>query len=209
MKSALLLLALLSLSACAGGPAKNYEAALKAHRVEVPKDYTRFQQCHAYGCREVDTIAFTKRDWKDIKKAFQPKAKSAEKERRQIAKAIAIFENKIGALNGTSADIHGTFKELGTEQLDCVDESINTTTYLILLQNDGLLKYHEVYSPQTRVPPLVVVGGWPHRTAVIAEKKTGETFAVDSWFWDNGKPAEVVPLKDWKAGWKPEGFLGG
>lgn len=208
MKKILPFAALLLLAAC-GSNHDNYQAALNGYRVGMPKDYTAFKQCHGYGCRVIDNIALTKGDWKMISKAFNPKPKNAEDERKRIAKAIGIMETRVGKLNGTSADKVGTFKYLGTEQLDCVDESINTTTYLHLLAQGGLLKHNQVYAPETRVPALVVIGGWPHRTAVIADIKTGERYAVDSWFYDNGHDAVIVPLKDWKSGWKPKDFKGG
>lgn len=203
MKRFALFCSLFFLSACAGN-VENYQSAMNGFHIEVPKDYTRFQQCHGYGCRIVDTISFTKKDWRAVEKAFQPKPKTAEAERKSIAKAIGIIETKIGKMNGTSADVYGTFAELGNEQLDCVDESINTTTYLHLLAQGKLLKFNAVNSPETRVP----FGRWPHRTATIRDKKSDERFAVDSWFYDNGHPATIVPLKDWKSGWNPKDFKG-
>ena len=86
-------------------------------------------------------------------------------------------------------------------QLDCIDETSNTTTVLELLDRAGLLVWHEVRGPMSR---FFVYDGWPHTTAVIVETATGEAYAVDSWFHDNGQPAEVVPLEQWVAGWGPE-----
>jgi hypothetical protein len=41
---------------------------------------------------------------------------------------------------------------------------------------------------------------------VIAEKMKGEAarFAVDSWFVDNGQPAVILPLDEWKKGAGPD-----
>jgi len=44
----------------------------------------------------------------------------------------------------------------------------------------------------------------PHTTAVIQEKSNFEKYAVDSWYQDNGEDPFIVPLANWKAGWKPE-----
>ena len=35
-------------------------------------------------------------------------------------------------------------------QQDCVDEATNTTSYLLVLQSNGLLKYHTVVVPMTK-----------------------------------------------------------
>ena len=99
-------------------------------------------------------------------------------------------------------DRAGTFNNSGYKgQLDCNDEAINTTTYLRLLKSKDLMTQHEVEDIRTR---NFFFTGWPHTTAVIRDIKTGERFAVDSWFYDNGHPATIVPFKTWKANFKPE-----
>jgi hypothetical protein len=88
-------------------------------------------------------------------------------------------------------------------QHDCVDESLNTTIYLTLLEQKGLLRHHNVEDPTVRLP-IIHSGRWPHQTAVISEIETSKFYAVDSWFHDNGAKAEIVPLRKWKDGWKPK-----
>ena len=56
--------------------------------------------------------------------------------------------------------------------------------------------------PESRLP-LLGGGFGPHQTAVIIDRATGERFAVDTWFYDNGEPAEVIPMDDWFYGWHP------
>jgi hypothetical protein len=85
--------------------------------------------------------------------------------------------------------------------MDCIDESINTTTYLRMLEREQLLRWHTVEDRATRG---WFIRGWPHTTAVIRDRKTGELYAVDSWFEDNGEPPHIVPLDKWKGGWDPE-----
>jgi hypothetical protein len=45
-----------------------------------------------------------------------------------------------------------------------------------------------------------------HWSAVIEEKRGGAVsqFVVDSWFVDNGQPAVILPLADWKKGAGPD-----
>jgi hypothetical protein len=44
----------------------------------------------------------------------------------------------------------------------------------------------------------------PHTTAVIEETASGDRYAVDSWFLDNGQPPYIARLEVWKAGGAPD-----
>lgn len=196
-----LLCSVLGLSNCSSYQ-KDYKAALQRNGIE--EDFTRFsfEHCHGYGCRLKTPISLTPQQWKNITLPFSS-PKTALKERQAIANSIGNFEKTVGEIAGTKVDIHGTFKKLGDFQLDCTDESINTSIYLSLLEQEELLRHHIVLAPTTRIP-LVHSGYWPHKTALIQDKNTEEVYAVDSWFHDNGAPAEIVLLEQWKDGWKPQ-----
>ena len=162
-----------------------------------------FTHCRAYGCAKRDRVTLTEQDWQDINVLFDNAKNNAADERAAISQAIGMFERKVGAITGTSADKAGTYVKWGLYQHDCVDESLNTTTYLMLLDQQGLLKFHTVDAPSAR---LFFTSGHPgpHQTATITDKNTGERFAVDSWFHDNGAPAEVVNFEEWLYGWRPK-----
>jgi hypothetical protein len=158
--------------------------------------------CHGYGCKRQDTVDL-RLAWPRLVAVMAEPAPDAATERANIAVTIAAFEAEVGAMLGTSEDVGGTFEGFAMPgQLDCIDETSNTTTVLELLAGAGLLVWHEVRGPMSR---FFVYDGWPHTTAVIVETASGEAFAVDSWFHDNGQPAEIVPLEMWVAGWGPEG----
>ena len=138
-------------------------------------------------------------------KRRQSAATSAAEERRQIATAVARYETAIGAKTGTAGDKGGNIKGMlanmfDSSQVDCVSETVNTTTLILMLDDAGLLRWHAPWRPANRFG----VTGWFHSTAVVREKATGAEYAIDSWFYDNGRPAAVVALKDWQAGWVPE-----
>lgn len=156
--------------------------------------------CQGGGCTESNQISINTIEWENVVQIFKTKASNAAEERKQISKAIGELEKIVGAKNGTAADIAGTFYDNLTGQLDCNDEAINTTTYLRLLKTNGLMQLHEVEDTRTR---NFFFTGWPHSTAVMHEINTGTKFAVDSWFYDNGRPATVVPFSDWKSGYRP------
>jgi 23S rRNA pseudouridine2457 synthase len=169
-------------------------------------DIDNFSMCHAHGCKEVEQLSLTNDEWQTIRRHFHPEASSAEAERLQIANAIAEFEQLIGAKTGTSGDKAGLFPALGSNgQLDCIDESTNTTTYLLILEKQGLLKWHE---PMDHVTRGFFIFGWPHSSGAMREKASSENdevseFAVDSWFEDNGKRPHIIPLSQWRSGWNP------
>src|SRR3546814_6495417 len=54
--------------------------------------------------------------------------------------------------------------------------------------------------PANRIIDLVDA----HNTAVVVDHATGISYAVDSWFFDNGTPAVVLPLVVWRSGWDPQ-----
>lgn len=201
------LFALFLLTSCAAPHSVDYRIALQSKNVAEPEPHA-FQQCHGYGCKYKSPVEMDGKEWKKIAAFFQPAPKDAPEERQRLKNAIGYFEELVGARTGTDEDIRGTFVELGDYQLDCSDESLNTTIYLVMLDKKGLLKFHSPGAPDGRYP-ILHSGTWPHRTATIVEKESGRVFAVDSWFHDNGKPAEIVPLEKWKDGWKPDNFQGG
>ena len=161
----------------------------------------RLSVCHAHDCKEIVTLAFSDELWRGLTSLFAPPPTDAAEERRRIAEAIGRIERFVGPLTGTAGDRGGSFTGLGAGgQMDCIDESTNTTTYLTLLAGAGLLRHHRVEPRATRGFFLF---GWPHTSAVIRETGTERAFAVDSWFHDNGVPPEIVPLERWRDGYDP------
>ncbi len=63
--------------------------------------------------------------------------------------------------------------------MNCIDESTNTTTYLRLFVQGGLMRWHTVEDRATRGWFLF---GLPHTTAVMRERASKLRYAVDSWF---------------------------
>ena len=204
MKYGLVLLSLLLAACSSAGPAGDYRPYLSKRGIH---DITPAQipHCQGYGCRLKSYATLTDSEWKKINKYFQSKP-DASQERAAIAQAIGQFEKIIGHKTGTAEDVAGTYEQLGDLQQDCVDESVNTTIYLELLRQRGLLKHHDVSNIAARIPFLGGGGGF-HQTAVIVERATGTRYAVDSWFHDNGHDAEIVLLDDWLYGWRPSTVL--
>ncbi|MCU7834829.1 MAG: hypothetical protein KZQ83_06175 [gamma proteobacterium symbiont of Taylorina sp.] len=167
-------------------------------------DVNNFSMCHAQGCKKVEQLSLSDEEWQKIARHFHSAADSAQQEREQIADAIAEFEQIIGIKTGTSQDKAGLFASMGSPgQLDCIDESTNTSSYLLILKKQGLLKWHE---PMDHVTRGFFIFGWPHSSAAMRGKNTSSNteYAVDSWFEDNGKRPHIVLLSKWRSGWEPE-----
>jgi len=162
----------------------------------------QFEVCQSGGCAKVTQLALSDVDWQPIKALFGESVQSnAEQEREKISDAIGLLEKIVGYKVGTSTDRAGTFGNSDYPgQHDCNDEAINTTTYMRLLKQGGLIKFHVIENLRTR---NLFFTDWPHTTDVIREIETGEGFAVDSWFYDNGHTATIVPFKLRQANYKP------
>ena len=169
---------------------------------DYPPKPEKFQVCHDMGCENLTSVALDDRRWNELSVLFRSPARSAQQERMRAAQAIAQFEKLVGPFAGTMDDKPRNEGALHPNaQLDCIAETVNTTTYLLLFQQQGWLKWHDVAEPRHR--GFLSLQG-PHNTAVLAEKKTGKEFVIDSWFHANGELPEVVSLEDWMAGYDPD-----
>lgn len=166
----------------------------------------RMSVCHGNGCLYLAPVGLAPMQWQQLVALFHPQPDNAAAEREALRRAIAQMELFVGEMTGTWQDKGGTFNG-GGGQMDCIDESINTSLYLTLLQKYGLMRHHRVVDRATRG---WFIGGWPHTTAVIEELAAvpgsahRRLWAVDSWFLDNGEPPFILPLELWKSGWDPE-----
>jgi len=165
-------------------------------------DREQFSVCYNHSCDTVVTRSLTVAEWSDIQALFDPPASSAEMERKYISRAIAQMERLVGAMTGTDRDKGKNLEGLFSDgQMDCIDESTNTTSYMRMMQAAGLIRWHSIEDRRTRYPSLL---SWPHTTAVIKDQHTGTLYVVDSWFYENGHEPVIIPLPEWKAGWDIE-----
>ncbi|MBT4770472.1 MAG: hypothetical protein HOO00_08150 [Rhodospirillaceae bacterium] len=176
--------------------------------------------CHNFGCTAQSPLSLTRERFTGVMAVFEPAPSNPREERAQIRAAIAEFERLAGedlptyrdkGLNPNSTDAetpqvpaHETVVTLVPPrhyasiegQMDCIDESTNTTTYLRLLEKFGLLTFHRVKERTLRTPGLFR----QHWAATIEEIDGGAVYAVDSWFLDNGEPPYIQHLAAWKSG---------
>ncbi len=193
-RTLLTIAAVLCLSACVN---KAATVSSSLNQTAAPE---RFTVCRNHGCREQIPVTLDTDTWRLISNVFRD-VQTAHEERIKVAGAIGLMERLVAEQALTKADqARNVFYYHNTPQLDCVDESVNTTTYLTLFAQRGLLRWHDVGKPARRGN---FFNGLPHFTATMHDRAADLDYAVDSWFFANGENAVVLPLATWQDGWQP------
>lgn len=166
-----------------------------------------FYECHGFHCARQDHIELAAAEWQSVRAVFSRPAADARDERRQLAEALARLQRLVGQRTGTA--VHQWTRHGGLidgnpagdlTQLDCIDKSVNSWTYLTLMARDGLLKFHRV-GPLSAANSLFVFHF--RNTAVLVATADGALFAVDATLVDETEPPPIFPLADWLAQWPP------
>ena len=157
--------------------------------------------CFDFGCKNSAVVNLPITEWAGVTGWFDPVAESPEQEREQIKNAIGWMEVLIGRHTPTHRDI--AFDLPGGEddvsylfpgQQDCIDEAVNTTTYLRLLEISGYFKHHIVIEQAYRRAIFD-----QHWAGQIRETVTGDRYVVDSWFQPNGYLPVIQASEDWES----------
>lgn len=161
-----------------------------------------FKLCHGFSCSEKTLVELDEKQWEKVTAVFKKPAKTPEKEREQITRAVGILETEVTK----AAKLNPDFGEAETfekdqSQMDCIDEAINTTRYIEFLEEAGLLKHHDPAPPIHR--GFFVDGQWPHNSAAVKEENSKEIYAIDSYYFKSGTPANAVPIDVWLEEWRP------
>lgn len=161
----------------------------------APAAAEMLQVCHGYSCHYKTRLQLGARDMERMRSIMRSGAGSAKAERRAVGKLVQYYERRaagaVGIKDRPKSDFGGG-RERG--QMDCIDESTNTTALLRLAAKRGWLKHHKVLRPASR--GFLVDGRYPHSTAVLVDG-SGEKWAVDSWYEPAGGPPDIMPLSRW------------
>ncbi len=208
----------LAASACAQvgtpAPSAGEEATLKV--------------CFNYGCLAEAEVTFSAEQLAEV--ATLLRADTAAEERARLGEAIGRLYAFAGAKSPIAADKGGNLADDAVYgRMDCIDHSLTTTRFLTLLEARGMLRYHTVGERVLRSRFLL----FQHYAAQIVEHEVAPRvqmdeavnnplqavandaspadgshstarFAVDSWFFDNGHPAVIMPLANWMSGEGPD-----
>ncbi len=198
MKKISALLPLLLLCACERGQGislKPYEETFGTPQ--------QFQVCHGFGCTERTNVTLTAPEWNVVLQPFSIRAANAQEEREKIAQTIGRMEKMVQHKTGMNADgPEATTFERDQDQMDCIDEAVNTTRYLKFIESTGLLQWNQVVDPVHR--GYFVDAMWPHNSGAVKDKATGQKYVIDSYYNATGEPAHVIPLETWINNWSPK-----
>ena len=153
-----------------------------------------FVHCFDFGCKTTKQFRFEADQWAEVEAVFDEDVVDSASEKQAIRRAVAIMEKISGDLTDTHLDKGGNYP--GSDipgQMDCIDESTNTFQYLAALQEFDLMQWHQVDLKQRRIVWFAT-----HWTASIREIESGQRFAVDSWYRDNGELPYIQPIADWQ-----------
>jgi len=166
----------------------------------------RVYVCFNYGCLTQAEVVYSDAQLREVGRQLGA-ARDAAQEREAIGVAVGRLLAWAGEQSPIFADRGGNYADAGVYgKMDCIDHSTTTTRLLHLLDGQGLLRYHRVLEPALRTRFLI----FEHYSALIEEISESESapqderrYVVDSWFFDNGQPAVVMPLARWQAGESP------
>lgn len=150
--------------------------------------------CYDFGCKNRELVGIPHKSWKSVTAWFRAEPPDPAAEREQIRQAVGLMEAHIGRLTPTHRDQgqNGSANAKFPGQLDCIDESINTTTYMKLFEEHGLLRWHRVVERAHRKAIFD-----QHYSGQVEELITGKRYVVDSWFHPNGYLPDVQDTATW------------
>lgn len=200
------LAASLALSACAVVDADNLSTTYLDQFAAPNPALAEFPVCHGFGCALISRASLSDAEWRRVRAVFRPPPKDAETERHRIARAVALMQILVGPKTGTAAR-QWTHKDMmvlqshgDPTQLDCIDEAVNTWTYMSMMERDGLFRFH-------RVAKLSHAGGMTDlaniRNTAVLQEKSGDYFAIDPSLVDHGVLPPIMPLSVWLGSWPP------
>jgi hypothetical protein len=163
--------------------------------------------CYNYGCLSEDEVLYSNAQLQRVKELLED-GRSAVHERALLGVAVGWMLGWAGQQTPISADRGGNYADAEVYGgMDCIDHSTTTTRLLHLMKKRGWMRFHRVLEPALRSRLLF----FEHYSAQIEEVQKGrpvadapERYVVDSWFFDNGQPAVVMPLENWLAGEGPD-----
>jgi hypothetical protein len=187
--------ALAALGGCASQSLSSHGDWFEEREARMPIG-NKIYVCHAFTCARTTPVVLSAAEFGQISAPFKAKIATPAEERAAVSDAVQIFERIIGKRIGTSGDRGGL--DIGggdPSQMDCIDEATNTTSLLLMLAEKGVLKQHEIARPVAR--GFFLDGRYPHATAVLREKGSERSWAIDSWQTANAEPPVIQDLNVW------------
>jgi hypothetical protein len=175
--------------------------------------------CFNYSCVTQADVVFSDEQLGELWQMLG-RVRTPVEEREAIGEAVGRLLGWAGQQSPIFADRGGNYADDAVYgRMDCIDHAATTTRLLRLLERHSLLRFHRVLEPVRRLRFMM----FQHYSAVVEETGQGGEdrnegddgddggdeapvrFVMDSWFFDNGHPAVVMPLDAWLNGESPDG----
>ena len=162
-----------------------------------PPSSSEMTICYGFVCRRRATLDFTAADRKALTQILTAGKATAVAERAAIQKAVIWFDRRVAPIVGTAGRVSRADIRSGADakNFDCWDSTRNVSSFLLVLQDWGLLKHHTVGNPRYRGNILAMQ--LPHNTAVIVEKESRIEWVVDMWTTRYLQPPDVMLVEQW------------
>ena len=198
---ALLLLGSMPVAAAAplrAGELSAAQAQLYTSVSIYPPSASAMTVCYGFVCRRREILNFTPGDRAALTQIMSSGHASAVAERAAAQRAVIWFDHRMGPVIGTNKRVaNADVRALDDKHnYDCWDTTRNVTSLLLVLQQWGLFKFHDVGDPHYRGNPLVLQ--LPHNTAVLLDRASKVEWVVDLWPRGYGQPPDVMTLAQWQ-----------
>lgn len=154
--------------------------------------------CFNWSCASRQHLTFTSTDMANVAQRMQICSGDGLYDRLQRLRIgiwqMEVLAEKYQPLLANDEAVNDRDQSL-KGRTDCIDNATNTTTYLHVLHDLGLLPGWSLGGPRIRHRFSELV----HWTAVVIDRQDAHSWSVDSWLRPNGHLPFVMPLKDWKA----------
>jgi hypothetical protein len=198
----------LILVGCASLPARTPDAAVDVSQPSSSRPLTPEYRIHGDGsvtlricfnwsCASRQRLDFTAQDMREVAGHM---AMCPRNDQRQRLQRLRIGVWRMEALAQKYQPLLANDEAVNTSdqdregRMDCIDNASNTTTYLHVLHELGLLTGWSPAPPQVRDAFSMSV----HWTAVAIDRERDEAWSVDAWYRPNSHLPFVMPLADWE-----------
>ena len=144
------------------------------YKTPLPKR-NKITFCTRDGCMAHREYIYTRDDLTQLHQLFYA-AISATTEREAIGKSVVWMESKLGKSPG-----------------ECIAETTNVTSHLLILEANGMLKFHSVVRPAGKWSWFV----WPHWAGRMRDMESRVYWSVDTFFRKPGEFPQIVRFNDW------------
>ena len=167
----------------------NIQKNLGDYKVPLEKRQDRVVYCFSHGAKSRKVVQFSAHQIASYRQIFEAQENSPHGERTALAQVLPMMDRYCAEVTGTTGDRPGIDMSGAKDQLDCVDEAINGTQFVLLLWRNGMIHHHQLVGPDWKQPSIFRI---PHYGVRLADRKTGYHWAIDTGVSYPGGPVAIM-----------------